>query len=97
MAYGRPVVATWVGGLADAVEDGVTGVLVPPRDPAALRAALERLLSDPDLRRRLGEAGREAAARRFSWEAATDATIVAYRDAVSDQRATGAMSGSISG
>ena len=51
MAYGRPVVATAVGGLVDAVEDGVTGVLVPPGDAAALRAALERLLGDRDAAR----------------------------------------------
>ena len=82
MAYGRPVVATAVGGLVDAVEDGVTGLLVPPRDPAALRAALERLLADEELRRRLGAAGRIAATERFSWAAATDETIRAYRDAL---------------
>ena len=45
MAHGRPVVASAVGGLVDAVEDGVTGLLVPPREPEALRSALERLLA----------------------------------------------------
>jgi glycosyltransferase involved in cell wall biosynthesis len=59
MAHGRPVVATRVGGLPDAVEDDVTGVLVPPRDVAALRAALERLLGDVELRRSLGAAARD--------------------------------------
>jgi glycosyltransferase involved in cell wall biosynthesis len=82
MAYGRPVVASAVGGLLDAVEDGVTGVRVPPRDPPALRAALESLLADPERRRSLGAAAREAARARFSWEAATRATIEAYRHAV---------------
>jgi type III pantothenate kinase len=82
MAYGRPVVATAVGGLLDAVEDGVTGLQVPPRDPAALRAALERLLGDAELRARLGAAGREAARARLSWEAATKATLAAYADAL---------------
>jgi glycosyltransferase involved in cell wall biosynthesis len=82
MAYGRPVVATAVGGLLDAVEDGVTGLLVPPRDPAALRAAIEELFADGPLRRRLGAAGRESARTRFSWDAATEATIRAYRDAL---------------
>lgn len=89
MAYGRPVVASAVGGLVDAVEDGVTGLLVPPRDATALRAAIERLLGDEDLRRRLGEAGRDMAREEFSWDAATRATIAAYR--------TAAISGDTSG
>jgi glycosyltransferase involved in cell wall biosynthesis len=82
MAHGRPVVATAVGGLVDAVEEGVTGLLVPPRDPAALRSALELLLGDIDLRCRLGDAAREKAYGVLSWEAATQATIEAYRKAL---------------
>jgi len=82
MAYGRPVVASAVGGLVDAVEDGVTGLLVPPRDPAALRAAIERLLGDAELRRRLGDAARARAVEHLSWAAATRATIAAYREAL---------------
>jgi glycosyltransferase involved in cell wall biosynthesis len=82
MAHGRPVVASAVGGLLDLVVDGETGVLVPPRDVPALRAALERLLADRQLRRRLGEAGRERIRERFSWAAVTDATIAAYGDAL---------------
>jgi glycosyltransferase involved in cell wall biosynthesis len=82
MAHGRPVVASAVGGLLDLVVDGETGLLVPPRDVSALRAALERLLADGDLRRRLGEAGRERARKHFSWPAVTAATIEAYRDAL---------------
>jgi glycosyltransferase involved in cell wall biosynthesis len=81
MAYGRPVVATAVGGLPEAVEDGVTGILVPPRDPEALRAAIGLLLGDPELRRRRGEAARDVARREFSWEAATKTTLAAYRAA----------------
>jgi glycosyltransferase involved in cell wall biosynthesis len=82
MAHGRPVVVSAVGGLLDAVEDGVTGVSVPARDPAALRTALERLLADEPLRRRIGAAARAAAQERFSWDAATEATVRAYRDAL---------------
>jgi glycosyltransferase involved in cell wall biosynthesis len=82
MAHGRPVVATAVGGLRDLVVDGETGLVVPPRDPGALRSALERLLGDPELRRRLGAAGRERARERFSWAAVTDATMAAYAEAV---------------
>jgi glycosyltransferase involved in cell wall biosynthesis len=82
MAYGRPVVAGAVGGLLDLVVDGETGLLVPPRDPQALRAALERLLGDRGLRRRLGEAARERIRRHFSWPTVTDATIAAYEEAL---------------
>ena len=82
MAHARPVVASAVGGLLDLVVDGETGVLVPPRDVPALRGALERLLADPDLRRRLGEAGRARVQERFSWPAVTDATLAAYEDAL---------------
>jgi glycosyltransferase involved in cell wall biosynthesis len=82
MAHGRPVVATDVGGLRDLVVDGETGLVVRPRDPVALRAALERLLADRDLRRRLGAEGRRRAQERFSWTAVTDATLDAYADAV---------------
>jgi glycosyltransferase involved in cell wall biosynthesis len=52
------------------------------RDPAALRAAIARLLGDEELRRRLGAAAREAARSRFSWDAATEATIAAYHEAL---------------
>ena len=61
MAHGRPVVASAVGGLRDLVVDGETGLLVPPGDVAALRNALERLLGDAELRRRLGDAARARA------------------------------------
>jgi glycosyltransferase involved in cell wall biosynthesis len=80
MAHGKPVVASAVGGLLDLVVDGETGLLVPPRDPRALRRALERLLRDPELRHRLGAAGRERARRHFSWDAVTGATLAAYAE-----------------
>jgi glycosyltransferase involved in cell wall biosynthesis len=81
MAHGRAVVASDVGGLRDLVVDGDTGVLVPPRDVRALRAALERLLADSALRQRLGAAGREHVRARCSWNAVTDAVLAAYADA----------------
>jgi glycosyltransferase involved in cell wall biosynthesis len=65
MAAGLPVVATDVGGVAESVVDGETGLLVPPGDPGALAAALDRLLKDSGLRQRLGTAGRERARRHF--------------------------------
>jgi glycosyltransferase involved in cell wall biosynthesis len=82
MAHGRPVVASAVGGLLDLVVDGETGVLVPPRDVAALREALSRLLADRQLRRRMGEAGRARVREHFSWPAVTDATLAAYDEAL---------------
>ena len=85
MAYARPVIATAVGGLPDAVVDGETGLLVPPRDVEALRAALERLLGDADLRARLGAAGRRRV-ERLGLDAAATATISLY-EAVVGQRA----------
>ncbi|HTL56091.1 MAG TPA: glycosyltransferase [Candidatus Limnocylindrales bacterium] len=65
-ACGVPAVATSVGGVPELVEDGVTGLLVPPRDAPALASALERLLGDQSLRRRLGEAARQRAQEKFS-------------------------------
>jgi len=83
MAWGRPVVASAVGGLVDAVEDGVTGLLVPARDPAALRAALERLLGDAEQRTRLGASAREKARCELSPEAVAEGLLAAYREAQS--------------
>ena len=84
MAHGRPVVAARVGGLRDAVEERVTGLLVPPGDSAALRGAIERLLGDETLRQRLGAAAREKVRKELSWDAATKAMVDAYRDALGD-------------
>jgi colanic acid/amylovoran biosynthesis glycosyltransferase len=82
MAHGRPVVASAVGGLPDMVVDGETGLLVPPRDPAALRAAIDRLLANPELRRRLGAAAREWISEICSWERVIDVTISSYEAAL---------------
>ena len=82
MAHGRPVVASAVGGLRDIVADGETGMLVRPGDIASLRSALERLLGDAELRRRMGEAARARVREHFSWDATTDATLAAYEDTV---------------
>lgn len=88
LAHGRPVVATRVGGLPDAVHDGVNGLLVEPGDTAALRAALERLLGDAELRARLGTAAREDA-RALSWDGAAEALRDAYRATASSARPPG--------
>jgi glycogen(starch) synthase len=64
----RPVVATRVGGLPEAVVDGETGLLVPPEDETALAAAIARLLRDPSLARRLGEQARPSVQARLAWD-----------------------------
>ncbi|HEX2167085.1 MAG TPA: glycosyltransferase family 4 protein, partial [Longimicrobiales bacterium] len=83
MAAARPVVATRVGAVADAVVEGITGLIVPPRDPDALAASLRPLLADPTLRLRLGSAGRERARERYSADHAITALIEVYQGLVS--------------
>ena len=73
-----PVVATAVPGCVDAVVDGVTGTLVPPRDPDALAQAIARYLDDPELCRRHGQAGRERVLRDFRPEDIWEATYQEY-------------------
>jgi glycogen(starch) synthase len=89
MAHARPVVASAVGGLLDLVADGETGLLVHPGDRAGLREALDRLLGDRELRRRLGAAGRERVAALCGWERVTESTIRVYSDALAKRRAAG--------
>ena len=81
MVHAKPVVATPVGGTAELVEDGVTGVLVPPRDPERLAAAIRTLVEDPERARALGAAGRERVEREFSEDAMTRRVLEVY-DAV---------------
>jgi glycosyltransferase involved in cell wall biosynthesis len=90
MAHGRPVVASAVGGLLDAVEDGVTGVLVSPGDVAPLHAAIQGLLGDHQRRSALGAAGRERARVTLSREAAAAALRDALLEAVSPRGSAGA-------
>lgn len=80
-AAGLPIVATQVGGNADIVADGVSGLLVPPRDEAALGAAIARLADDAALRERMGRAGREWALAHGSVEAMGRAYDALYRGA----------------
>ena len=75
MAFSRPVVATAAGGIPEAVEDGVTGRVVPPRDPAALAEALSAVLQDEGGRRSLGEAGRRRFVERFTVDRMVDETV----------------------
>jgi D-inositol-3-phosphate glycosyltransferase len=80
MACGVPVVAAAVGGLTDSVVDGVTGIHVRPRDPAAIAVALGRLLDDPVQAAALGQAGRTRVCAGYSWDRVADATVSVYRE-----------------
>ena len=77
---GVPVIASRVGGIPEAVRDGINGLLVPPGDVAALGAAIARLLRDPDLARRLGRGGRVLMSAEFSIPAMVEGNLAVYRE-----------------
>jgi glycosyltransferase involved in cell wall biosynthesis len=79
MACGKPIVATTAGGMPEVVEDGATGLLVPPRDHQAMAAAIVTLLTSPDLRARMGAAGLARVRARFSVERMVQDTLEIYR------------------
>jgi glycosyltransferase involved in cell wall biosynthesis len=81
-----PVVASNIHGIPDVVVDGETGLLVPPRDPAALANALERLAGNPELRRRMGAAGRAFVAAHYRWEDNAAQMAALYQRALGDGR-----------
>ena len=88
MAAGVPVVATTVGGNAEAVEDGVTGCLVPPRDAHALARAICQFLQNRALAARFGAAGRERVMREFSLERCVRETAALYSELLAKRRGT---------
>jgi glycosyltransferase involved in cell wall biosynthesis len=79
MACGKPVVATAAGGIPEVVEDGLTGLLVPTRDPETMAAAVVRLLNNAGLRRQMGEAALLSARERFSVERMVLDTLRVYQ------------------
>jgi glycosyltransferase involved in cell wall biosynthesis len=84
MAAGLPVVASAVGGVAEAVVDGETGLLVAPGDVEALAGAIERLLADAQLRRAMGSAGRNRAAEHFDLARFRAAHLAVYERALAE-------------
>lgn len=79
MAYAKPVIGCSVGGVPEVVEDGVTGLLVPPEDPVQLAAAMSRLLKDTPLRHEMGRQGRRRVETHFTRELMVERTLQAYR------------------
>lgn len=90
MMMGLPVVGCDVGGMRETIVDGETGALVTPGDPAALRAALARLIADPDLRARQGAAGRARYEREFAIAIAVQRTATHFEGLASAEPASGA-------
>jgi glycosyltransferase involved in cell wall biosynthesis len=87
MSAGVPVVVSRSGGLPEFVDDGRTGLLVPPNDPAALAAAALRLLADAPLRARMGKAARDQVVRLHSWDRVT-ATVLGQYDSMLASKGT---------
>jgi starch synthase len=79
MACGAPVVASRVGGIPEIVQDGRSGLLVPPKDPTTLADAVNRVLADGALAGRLAANGRRRVERGFTWEAAARRTFEIYK------------------
>jgi starch synthase len=84
MACGTAVVGSRVGGIPEVVEDGVTGLLVSPDDPASLAMALNTVLTEPSLAKSMGQAGRDRAVAEFGWQAVAGQTAALYSELVSD-------------
>lgn len=97
MACGVPVVAAAVGGLLDTVRDGVTGTHVPPRDPAALAAAISALLADPERRRRYGLAALARVRRDYTWSSVAARTAGVYAAEVGRARPRVAVRARVAG
>jgi starch synthase len=80
--FGKPVIVTDVGSLPEAVDEGETGLIVPPRDEAALAEAVVSVLTDPDRRRTMGCKAYEKATTELSWETLAQQTLRVYEEAV---------------
>jgi glycosyltransferase involved in cell wall biosynthesis len=91
-ACGTPVIGARVGGIPETLEEGVSGLLVPPADPGALARAIVELLRDPPRRAAMGTAGRERVVRLFSRERVVEATTRLYEE-LADRRRAGGRSG----
>ncbi len=80
MACGTPVICTNAGAMPEVVEDGVTGFVVPSRDPAALRERINYLLANPDVALRMGQNGRRKILQDFTWDAVARRCLAVYGD-----------------
>ena len=86
MASGTPLIVSDTGGLGELVEHGVTGLKVTPKDPAALGAAITRVLADRDWARGMAQSAHDQLEHRFSWDSIAERTVETYERAVREER-----------
>ena len=82
LSYGRPVISTQVGSIDEVVKNGYNGLIVPPKDTAALSDAILKIISDQELALQMAKNARILAATELSWEVIANETISAYRKAI---------------
>jgi glycosyltransferase involved in cell wall biosynthesis len=92
-AFGKPVVATAVGGIPEVVEHGETGYLVPPRDSYSLAEAIVTLLQDPGLRQEMGHKALQKAESELSWPHIARKTLRVYDQAIASRSSDGPLEG----
>lgn len=80
MACGMPIVSTNIPAIREAVVDGESGFLVPPREPKLLADSILKLLADKDLRRKMGQAARERVERQFTWDIVAEKALAVYNE-----------------
>ena len=78
-ACGKPVVVSDVGGLPEVVKDGITGIVVPPRNPEKTAEAIEKLVLDDSMRKQMGATGREHVAKFYDWNKNVEQMVDIYR------------------
>jgi colanic acid/amylovoran biosynthesis glycosyltransferase len=83
MAMELPCIATWIAGIPELIDNGVDGLLVPPADPVALADAVERLMEDPELIRRIGAAGRSKILSSYHLVRNTESLGMTFRKCLS--------------
>ncbi len=85
-ACSKPLVVSHIGGLPEVVEDGITGIIVPPKDVQTTAKAIEKLVLDKELRERMGKAGRERVKRLFNWNESIRQMISVYKNILGEYR-----------